>query len=149
MKKLITSVALTGLALTLTACDNAEEVKDKVSEAAETVTEVVETAVAAPTTLGQVKKRGVLSCGVSTGLAGFSQKDEAGAWSAKERFTALQSGEIDMLSRNTTWTHTRDTSLGLNFAGTIYYDGAGFMVRRKRMYSSGHIYRASNCRLFP
>jgi general L-amino acid transport system substrate-binding protein len=109
------------------------------------------------TTLDDVKKRGVLSCGVSTGLAGFSQKDENGAWSgldvdvcrsvaaavlgdaskvtykpltAKERFTALQSGEIDVLSRNTTWTHTRDTSLGLNFAPTVYYDGAGFMVRK-------------------
>lgn len=109
-------------------------------------------------TLDDVKKRGVLSCGVSTGLAGFSQKDEKGNWSgldvdvcrgvaaavlgdaskvqykpltAKERFTALQSGEIDMLSRNTTWTHTRDTSLGLNFAGVIYYDGAGFMVRKE------------------
>jgi general L-amino acid transport system substrate-binding protein len=108
-------------------------------------------------TLEDVQKRGTLSCGVSTGLAGFSQKDEKGSWSgldvdvcravaaavlgdaskvqykpltAKERFTALQSGEIDMLSRNTTWTHTRDTSLGLNFAGTIYYDGAGFMVRK-------------------
>ena len=49
---------------------------------------------------------------------------------AKERFTALQSGEIDMLSRNTTWTHTRDTSLGLNFVGTTYYDGQGFMVKK-------------------
>lgn len=109
-------------------------------------------------TLDDVKKRGTLSCGVSTGLAGFSQKDEKGKWSgldvdacravaaavlgdaskvqykpltAKERFTALQSGEIDMLSRNTTWTHTRDTSLGLNFAGVIYYDGTGFMVSKK------------------
>ncbi len=108
-------------------------------------------------TLQDVKERGMLHCGVSTGLAGFSQKDEKGNWSgldvdacravaaavlgdadkvqykpltAKERFTALASGEIDMLSRNTTWTHTRDTSLGLNFAGTIYYDGAGFMVRK-------------------
>ena len=50
---------------------------------------------------------------------------------AKERFTALQSGEIDLLSRNTTWTHTRDTSLGLNFAGVNYYDGQGFMVSKK------------------
>ncbi|MEM9332770.1 MAG: amino acid ABC transporter substrate-binding protein, partial [Pseudomonadota bacterium] len=50
--------------------------------------------------------------------------------SAKERFTALQSGEIDILSRNTTWTATRDTSLGLNFAGVNYYDGQGFMVRK-------------------
>lgn len=108
-------------------------------------------------TLQDVKERGMLHCGVSTGLAGFSQKDENGSWSgldvdacravaaavlgdadkvqykpltAKERFTALASGEIDVLSRNTTWTHTRDTSLGLNFAGTIYYDGAGFMVRK-------------------
>lgn len=109
-------------------------------------------------TLDDVKKRGSLSCGVSTGLAGFSQKDEKGNWSgldvdvcravaaavlgdaskvqfkpltAKERFTALQSGEIDVLSRNTTWTNTRDTSLGLNFAGVIYYDGTGFMVSKK------------------
>ena len=108
-------------------------------------------------TLEDVQQRGTLSCGVSTGLAGFSQKDEDGNWSgldvdvcravaaavlgdagkvqykpltAKERFTALQSGEIDMLSRNTTWTHTRDTSLGLNFAGVNYYDGQGFMVAR-------------------
>ncbi len=112
----------------------------------------------ADTTLETVKKRGSLSCGVSTGLAGFSQKDEKGEWSgldvdvcravaaavlgdatkvqykpltAKERFTALQSGEIDILSRNTTWTHTRDTSLGLNFAGVNYYDGQGFMVSKK------------------
>jgi len=116
------------------------------------------TVTAQAATLDDVKKRGTLSCGVSTGLAGFSQKDEKGKWSgldvdvcravaaavlgdatkvqfkpltAKERFTALQSGEIDMLSRNTTWTHTRDTSLGLNFAGTIYYDGTGFMVSKK------------------
>jgi general L-amino acid transport system substrate-binding protein len=108
-------------------------------------------------TLQDVQNKGYVDCGVSTGLAGFSQKDEKGEWSgldvdvcrgvaaavlgdaakvkykpltAKERFTALQSGEIDMLSRNTTWTHTRDTSLGLNFAGTIYYDGTGFMVRK-------------------
>lgn len=113
---------------------------------------------AAAGTLEDVKKRGTLSCGVSTGLAGFSQKDEKGAWSgldvdvcravaaavlgdeskvqykpltAKERFTALQSGEVDLLSRNTTWTHTRDTSLGLNFAGVNYYDGQGFMVSKK------------------
>ena len=108
-------------------------------------------------TLEDVKKKGHVNCGVSTGLAGFSQKDEKGNWSgldvdvcrgvaaavlgdaskvkykpltAKERFTALQSGEIDILSRNTTWTATRDTSLGLNFAGTIYYDGTGFMVKK-------------------
>lgn len=108
-------------------------------------------------TLDNVKNRGSLTCGVSTGLAGFSQKNEKGVWSgldvdvcravaaavfgnadkvqykpltAKERFTALASGEIDILSRNTTWTHTRDTSLGINFAGTNYYDGASFMVMK-------------------
>ena len=99
----------------------------------------------------------MLSCGVSQGLPGFSAPDDKGNWtgldvdfcravaaaifndptkvkfvplSAKERFTALQSGEIDVLSRNTTWTMTRDTSLGLNFAGVNYYDGQGFMVRK-------------------
>jgi general L-amino acid transport system substrate-binding protein len=108
-------------------------------------------------TLEDVQKKGHLSCGVSTGLVGFSSADNNGKWSgmdvdvcravaaatlgdaskvkfvpltAKERFTALQSGEIDVLSRNTTWTHTRDTSLGLNFAGVNYYDGQGFMVKK-------------------
>lgn len=113
---------------------------------------------ASAATLDDVKKKGMLSCGVSTGLPGFSRPDKNNKWSgldvdvcravaaavlgsadkvkftpltAKERFTALQSGEIDILSRNTTWTHTRDTSLGLNFAGVSYYDGQGFMVSRK------------------
>lgn len=108
-------------------------------------------------TLDDVKARGTLSCGVSTGLPGFSLQDDKGTWTgldvdtcravaaavlgdankvrfvpltAKERFTALQSGEIDMLSRNTTWTHTRDTSLGLNFTGVNYYDGQGFLVQK-------------------
>jgi general L-amino acid transport system substrate-binding protein len=109
-------------------------------------------------TLDDVKKAGILKCGVTTGLAGFSSPDKDGKWTgidvdtcravaaavlgdakkvkfnpltAKERFTALQSGEIDMLSRNTTWTLTRDASLGLNFAGVNYYDGQGFMVSKK------------------
>jgi len=109
-------------------------------------------------TFDAVKKKGFVQCGVTTGLAGFSAPDEKGNWTgidvdtcravaaamfgdakkvkftplnAKERFTALQSGEIDMLSRNTTWTYTRDTSLGLNFAGVNYYDGQGFMVSKK------------------
>jgi len=108
-------------------------------------------------TLDDVKGKGSLTCGVSTGLPGFSNPNDKNEWSgldvdvcravaaavlgdaskvkyipltAKERFTALQSGEIDMLSRNTTWTHTRDTSLGLNFAGVNYYDGQGFMVKK-------------------
>jgi len=111
----------------------------------------------AASTLDTVKDRGHLKCGVSTGLPGFSQPDDKGNWTgidvdtcraiaaavfgsaddveftpltAKERFTALQSGEIDVLVRNTTWTLTRDTSLGLNFTGTNYYDGQGFLVRK-------------------
>ncbi len=111
---------------------------------------------ASAATLDDVKAKDFVQCGVSQGLAGFSNPDDKGNWSgmdvdvcralaaaifgdatkvkytplsAKERFTALQSGEIDVLSRNTTWTATRDTSLGLNFAGVNYYDGQGFMVR--------------------
>lgn len=114
-------------------------------------------AAAQTSTLDTIKARGQLQCGVSTGLAGFGAPDDAGAWkgldvdlcravssaifkdpakvkyvplTAKERFTALQSGEIDMLSRNTTWTMSRDTSAGLNFAGINYYDGQGFMVKK-------------------
>jgi general L-amino acid transport system substrate-binding protein len=106
-------------------------------------------------TLAQVKEKGFIQCGVSQGLPGFSNADDSGNWtgldvdlcravaaavfgdsdavkftplSAKQRFTALASGEIDILSRNTTWTMTRDTQLGLNFAGVNYYDGQGMMV---------------------
>lgn len=108
-------------------------------------------------TLDDVQGKGHVQCGVSQGLPGFSNFDDKGNWSgvdvdvcravaaaifgddskvkytplsAKERFTALQSGEVDVLSRNTTWTATRDTALGLNFAGVNYYDGQGFMVRK-------------------
>ncbi len=109
------------------------------------------------TTLDDVKARGALNCGVTQGLPGFSSPDDKGNWtgldvdfcravaaaifndatkvrftplSAKDRFTALQSGAIDVLSRNTTWTMSRDTTLGFNFAGVMYYDGQGFMVRK-------------------
>jgi len=115
------------------------------------------TASAQTKTFDTVKQRGSLSCGVNTGLAGFSQPDDKGNWTgldvdyckaiaaavlgdpnkvkyvpttAKERFTALQSGEIDVLIRNTTWTTARDSSLGLIFAGVNYYDGQGFMVKK-------------------
>ena len=108
-------------------------------------------------TLDDVKAKGFVQCGVSQGLPGFSNPDDQGNWtgidvdycralaaavfgsgdsvkftplSAKERFAALQTGEVDILSRNTTWTMGRDTSLGLNFAGVTYYDGQGFMVRK-------------------
>ena len=82
--------------------------------------------------------------------------------SAKDRFTALQSGEVDVLARNTTWTSSRDTSLGLNFAGVNYYDGQGFMVRktlkvnsalelerRLGLRAAGHHDRAQPRRLLP
>jgi general L-amino acid transport system substrate-binding protein len=114
-------------------------------------------ATAAAATLDDVKAKGHVQCGVSEGLPGFSNPDAQGNWlgldvefcravaaaifgdpeavqftplSAKDRFTALQSGEVDILSRNTTWTMTRDASLGLHFAGVTYYDGQGFMIRR-------------------
>ena len=113
--------------------------------------------------LDQVKQKGFVQCGVTQGLPGFSSPDDKGSWTgldvdycralaaaifddptkvrytpltAKDRFTALQSGEIDVLSRNTTWTLSRDTSLGLNFAGIIYYDGQGFMIRKDKKVSS-------------
>jgi len=111
----------------------------------------------AASTLETVKERGFLQCGVNTGLPGFSNADEKGNWTgidvdicraiaaavfgeaskvrytpltAKERLTAVQSGEVDVLSRNTTWTLTRDTSLGVDFTGITYYDGQGFMVSK-------------------
>ena len=108
-------------------------------------------------TLNTVKSRGVLNCGANGTLAGFGLPDAQGRWTgldvdfckamaaaifndpnkvkfvpltAKDRFTALQSGEVDLLARNTTWTSSRDTTLGLNFTGVNYYDGQGFMVRK-------------------
>jgi general L-amino acid transport system substrate-binding protein len=113
-------------------------------------------ALAGPT-LDGVLQRGVLRCGVNTGLAGFAQQDSQGGWSgldidickavaaailgspdkvayvplsAQQRFTALQSGEIDLLSRNTTWTLSRDAGQGMNFAPVVYYDGQGFLVEK-------------------
>ena len=108
-------------------------------------------------TLKNTTKKGFVRCGVSQGLPGFSNADAAGNWtgvdvdvcravaaavlgdankvkftplSAKERFTALTSGEIDILSRNTTWTLSRDADIGLTFVGVNFYDGQGFMVRK-------------------
>ena len=115
-------------------------------------------AVFSQTTLEAVRAKGYLRCGVNTGLAGFSQPDSKGVWhgidvdvcravaaaalgdaakvrytplTAQQRFTALQSGEVDVLSRNTTWTLSRDTGLALNFVAVNYYDGQGFMVPKK------------------
>ncbi|MCH8532220.1 MAG: amino acid ABC transporter substrate-binding protein [Saccharospirillum sp.] len=111
--------------------------------------------VQAGATFDAIKSQGYIQCGVNTSLPGFSAPID-GVWqgldvdlcrgiaaavfgdadavrytplTAAQRFTALQSGEVDVLSRNTTWTLTRDTALGLNFAGVNYYDGQGFMVR--------------------
>jgi general L-amino acid transport system substrate-binding protein len=111
-----------------------------------------------PSTADAVRSKGYVQCGVNTGVAGFSAPDSKGVYkgidvdvcravaaavlgdankvrytplTAQQRFTALQSGEVDILARNTTWTITRDTSLGLNFVGVNYYDGQGFMVHRK------------------
>jgi len=114
-------------------------------------------------TLDTIKQRGAVTCGVSTGLAGFSAADSKGNWSgldvdvckavaaavlgdarkvkwapvsSQQRFTALQSGEVDLLSRNTTWTLSRDASLGLSFTSIVFHDGQGFMVARKSGISS-------------
>jgi general L-amino acid transport system substrate-binding protein len=115
------------------------------------------------TTLDEVKKKGFVQCGVNTGLPGFAAPDDKGDWSgfdidyckaiaaaifndpskakyspltAQERFTALQSGEVDVLTRNTTWTMSRDTALGMKFAGVNYYDGQAFMTRKSLAVSS-------------
>lgn len=106
-------------------------------------------------TLDDVRKKGSLDCGISTGLTGFAYTDDKGAWqgfdvavckavaaavlgdgskvkykttTGKTRFTVLRAGEVDMLARNTTWTFVRDVDLKLAFVGVNYYDGQGFMV---------------------
>ena len=118
---------------------------------------------ASAATLDDVKARGTLNCGVSTGLTGFSAPDANGVWqgfdvavcravaaavlgdpmavdfvptTGQTRFTALASGEIDMLARNTTWTFSRDTDLKFDFVGVNYYDGQGFMVPKALGVSS-------------
>jgi general L-amino acid transport system substrate-binding protein len=124
-------------------------------------------------TLKTVKDRGILNCGSNGSLAGFGLPDAQGKWtgldvdfcralaaavfgddkkvkfvplSAKDRFTALQSGDVDVLARNTTWTSSRDTQLGLNFVGVNYYDGQGFMVRKSlKVNSALELGEASVC----
>jgi len=113
--------------------------------------------------LERVKKNGFLRCGVNEGLPGFANPDAKGNWSgfdvdfcralaavilndpskvrftptsAKVRFTTLQSGEVDLLSRNTTWSMSRDVQLGLEFIGVTYYDGQGFLVPKKLKVTS-------------
>src|ERR1700689_2971670 len=138
MKCLTTAIALASLSLLATPPSSAE-------------------------TLAGVKERGQLVCGANGTLAGFGMPDSQGNWigfdvdfcraiaaaifndpakvkfvplTAKDRFTALQSGEVDVLSRNTTWTLSRDTSLGLDFTAVTFYDGQGFMVHKALKVSS-------------
>ncbi|HEY1747949.1 MAG TPA: amino acid ABC transporter substrate-binding protein [Xanthobacteraceae bacterium] len=138
MKRLATAIALAGLSLSATQASSAQ-------------------------TLAGVKERGQLVCGANGTLAGFGMPDPQGNWTgfdvdfcraiaaaifndptkvkfvpltAKDRFTALQSGEVDVLSRNTTWTLSRDTSLGLDFVAVNFYDGQGFMVHKALKVSS-------------
>jgi general L-amino acid transport system substrate-binding protein len=121
-------------------------------------------ALAQTKTLDAVKARGALSCGVNVGLAGFSSADDKGAWTGldvdyckaiaaavlgdagkvkytgtttKERFTALNSGELDVLARNTTWTLQRDSAQGLSFVGVNFYDAQGFMVKTSAGVKTG------------
>ena len=135
---------------------------DTGNEAAVATGEPAAPRTSAGTTLREVRERGYLKCGVTQGLPGFSS-DNQGEWvgldvdvcrsvaaaifgdaskvrytplSAKERFTALQSGEIDLLSRITTWTLSRDTTLGVDFTVVNYYDGQGFMVHKDRKIAS-------------
>lgn len=144
--------------------DNQEEVKMKktVFLGALTIAGLAAGAAAAGT-LDDVKARGTLNCGVTTGLVGFAAPDSNGEWNGfdvsvcravaaaalgdptavefvpttgKTRFTALASGEIDMLARNTTWTFSRDVDLKFEFVGINYYDGQGFMVPRDLGVSS-------------
>lgn len=124
-------------------------------------------------TLDAIKQRGNIQCGVSTGVAGFSLPDSKGSWSGldvdfcrgiaaavlgdpnkvnfvplnpQQRFSALQSGEVDVLARNTTWSLSRDASLGLSFTGVTYYDGQGFLVPKKlKLTSAKQLKNAEIC----
>lgn len=123
-------------------------------------------------TVDAIKARGQLICGVNVGLAGFSAADSNGNWTgldvdyckavaaallgdatkvkwvpltAQQRFTALQSGEVDILSRNTTNTLSRDASLGLHFVGVNYYDGQGFLVNKGKISSAKQLKGATVC----
>jgi general L-amino acid transport system substrate-binding protein len=155
----VLGLAFSGLLLTgLAACGEkkTEQAASTTAPAASTPA-AAPAAPAGGKTLDNVKSYGKLKCGVNTGLAGFGAPDDKGSWTgldidlcravaaavfgdatkveykplnAEQRFTALQSGEVDLLARNSTWTLSRDTQLGLDFVGVNYYDGQGFMVRK-------------------
>jgi general L-amino acid transport system substrate-binding protein len=126
----------------------------------------------AQSTVNAVKARGMLNCGVNGTLIGFSNKDAQGSWSgldvdycraiaaailgdagkvafvplsSKERFEALQSGQVDVLLRNTTWTSERDTSLGVTFTGVNFYDHQAFMVRKLQVKSAADLNNVAVC----
>jgi len=126
----------------------------------------------AQATVDAVKARGMLDCGVNGTLIGFSNKDTQGSWSgldvdycraiaaavlgdtgkvafvplsSKERFEALQSGQVDVLLRNTTWTSERDTSLGVTFTGVNFYDHQAFMVRKLQVKSAADLNNVAVC----
>jgi len=126
---------------------------------------VLSTAAVSAATLDDVKAKGFIQCGVTTGLAGFAAPNDAGEWAGFDvdycralaaavfgaasqvkytpttgvnRFPALQSGEVDILARNTTWTFSRDVNLGFEFVGVNYYDGQGFMINKEMGVSSAH-----------
>jgi general L-amino acid transport system substrate-binding protein len=147
--------------------------KKWVAAAAFVTTSIFATSMAGAATLDTVKQKGQIVCGHGQGLAGFGMPDAQGVWkgldtdvcralaaaifndpskvkivslTSKDRFTALQSGEIDVLSRNTTWTLSREASLGLEFAAVNYYDGQGFMVRKSlNLKSAKELAGASVC----
>ncbi|MGL1891112.1 MAG: amino acid ABC transporter substrate-binding protein [Spirochaetaceae bacterium] len=152
MKSLVKLVSVTTLTLVLFTSCSGKTTEVTTTEASAPVIEKEKS------TLEMVKERGKVIVGVTAGVPGYSAPDSDGKWqgfdvdlakaiaaavlgdaeaiecrplSAKERFTALQSGEIDVLSRVTTWTASRDAGLGLNFAGVNYYDGQGFMVSKE------------------
>jgi general L-amino acid transport system substrate-binding protein len=149
-----------------------KSIKLSLALAASAAAMVAAPAHAASKTVDAIKARGQLVCGVNTGLAGFSQADSSGNWSgldvdyckavaaavlsdankvkyvplnAQQRFTALQSGEVDILSRNTTGTLSRDASLGLHFVGTSFYDGQGFMVKKGKVKNAKQLNGAAVC----
>ncbi len=146
---------LAGQLITITRTDKVGKMKKTLLSAAIGAAVLGIGSAASAGTLDDVKAKGFVQCGVNTGLAGFAQPDASGAWkgfdvdycravaaaifndaskvkytptTAQSRFTALQSGEVDILARNTTWTISRDTALGFNFRYVNYYDGQGFMV---------------------
>ena len=159
LKSLIAGAALTALSLSLASCGEEKKEEQAAQAPAAQPAAQPEPAAAKPagSTLESVKATGKLKCGVTTGLAGFGAPNDQGVWSgldidlckgiaaavfgdpakveykplsAEQRFTALQSGEVDVLARNSTWTLSRDSQLGLNFVAVNYYDGQGFMVRK-------------------